>query len=334
MPKLLITGGCGFIGSNFIRFILKRHPEYEVLNLDALTYAGNKENLKEFENDPRYHFIYGRVEDPVVVQEAMKRVDAVIHFAAESHVDRSILNCAPFIITNVLGTQVLLDSALNSGIKRFIHISTDEVYGALGEEGLFTEQTPLQPRSPYSASKASADMLVRSYYETYHLPVIIVRPSNNYGPYQFPEKLIPLTITNLIEGKKIPIYGQGLNVRDWLFVEDNCEAIFQVLLKGREGEVYNIGGLCQKRNIDIAKTILRVMGKGEEWIEFVPDRPGHDFRYALDNTKIEKEIGWRPGVSFEEGIKRTVRWFQENLSWWRPLKERLIKESRGFWTTS
>lgn len=329
---LLITGGCGFIGSNFIRYSLNNYPEYKIVNLDALTYAGNPENLKEFEGNPRYWFIMGRIEEPDTVKKAMKGVDAVVHFAAESHVDRSILNAAPFIITNVVGTQVLLDAALNYGIKRFVHISTDEVYGALGEDGLFTEQTPLNPRSPYAASKAAADMLVQAYHKTHKLPVIIVRPSNNYGPYQYPEKLIPLAITNIIEGKKVPVYAQGLNVRDWLYVEDNCRAILKVLLAGREGEVYNIGGICQKRNIEVVNTILKIMGRGEDWIEFVPDRPGHDFRYALDNSKIEKELGWRPSISFEEGIRKTVRWYEENQNWWQPLKAKLKKESKGFWT--
>jgi len=330
--KILVTGGCGFIGSNFVRYVLKKRPDVEVLNLDALTYAGNPENLRDLEGNPRYRFLHGRVEEPGVVQEAIKGADAVIHFAAESHVDRSIKDASPFLTTNVLGTQVLLNSALKHEIKKFVHISTDEVYGALGEEGVFRETDPFRPRSPYAASKAAADLLVQSYFTTYGLPVCIARPSNNYGPYQFPEKLIPLMITNLIEGKKVPVYGQGLNVRDWLFIEDNCTAIDLILEKGKPGEAYNIGGKCEKRNIEVVREVLKVMEKGEEMIEFVPDRPGHDFRYALDNAKIESQLGWRPSVSFQEGIRRTVKWYQDHPEWWRPLKERLQKESKGFWS--
>jgi len=330
--KILVTGGCGFIGSNFIRYMLRKYPDVEIVNLDALTYAGNTENLRDIENEPRYRFIHGRVEDAERVEEALDGVEAVVHFAAESHVDRSILDAAPFIKTNVLGTQVLLNSALKHEIKKFVHISTDEVYGALGEEGVFRETDPFRPRSPYAASKAAADLLVQSYFTTYGLPVCIARPSNNYGPYQFPEKLIPLMITNLIEGKKVPVYGQGLNVRDWLFIEDNCTAIDLILEKGKPGEAYNIGGKCEKRNIEVVREVLKVMGKGEEMIEFVPDRPGHDFRYALDNTKIESGLGWRPSISFQEGIRRTVKWYQDHPEWWRPLKERLQKESKGFWS--
>jgi len=330
--KILVTGGCGFIGSNFIRYMLGKYPDVEIVNLDALTYAGNTENLKEIKNEPRYRFIHGRVEDAERVEETLDGVEAVVHFAAESHVDRSILDAAPFIKTNVLGTQVLLNSALKHEIKKFVHISTDEVYGALGEEGVFRETDPFRPRSPYAASKAAADLLVQSYFTTYGLPVCIARPSNNYGPYQFPEKLIPLMITNLIEGKKVPVYGQGLNVRDWLFIEDNCTAIDLILEKGKPGEAYNIGGKCEKRNIEVVREVLKVMGKGEEMIEFVPDRPGHDFRYALDNTKIESGLGWRPSISFQEGIRRTVKWYQDHPEWWRPLKERLQKESKGFWS--
>jgi dTDP-glucose 4,6-dehydratase len=330
--KILVTGGCGFIGSNFIRYMLRKYPDLEIVNLDALTYAGNTENLREIENEARYRFVHGRVEDAERLEEALEGVEAVVHFAAESHVDRSILDAAPFIKTNVLGTQVLLNSALKHGIKKFVHISTDEVYGALGEEGVFKETDPFRPRSPYAASKAAADLLVQAYFTTYGLPVCIARPSNNYGPYQFPEKLIPLMITNLIEGKKVPVYGQGLNVRDWLFVEDNCQAIDLILEKGKPGEAYNIGGKCEKHNIEVVREVLKVMGKSEEMVEFVPDRPGHDFRYALDNTKIESELGWNPATSFEEGIRRTVEWYTNNPHWWKPLKERLQKESKGFWS--
>jgi len=330
--KILVTGGCGFIGSNFIRYMLRKYPDLEIVNLDALTYAGNTENLREIENEARYRFVHGRVEDAERLEEALEGVEAVVHFAAESHVDRSILDAAPFIKTNVLGTQVLLNSALKHGIRKFVHISTDEVYGALGEEGVFKETDPFRPRSPYAASKAAADLLVQAYFTTYGLPVCIARPSNNYGPYQFPEKLIPLMITNLIEGKKVPVYGQGLNVRDWLFVEDNCQAIDLILEKGKPGEAYNIGGKCEKHNIEVVREVLKVMGKSEEMIEFVPDRPGHDFRYALDNAKIESELGWNPATSFEEGIRRTVEWYTNNPHWWKPLKERLQKESKGFWS--
>jgi len=332
--RLLVTGGCGFIGTNFIRQVLKTHPDWEVVNLDALTYAGNRENLADFEADHRYRLIVGRVEDPTAVAEAMKGATAVIHFAAESHVDRSIVNAAPFILTNVVGTQVLLDASRAANpMPRFVHVSTDEVYGTLGETGLFTEETPLAPRSPYAAAKAAADVLCRAYHETYRLPVCVVRPSNNYGPYQFPEKLIPLAITNLLEGRKVPIYGQGQNVRDWVHVEDNCRAIELVLKQGRPGSVYNIGGRCPKRNIEVVRTLLNLLAKTEEWIEFVPDRPGHDFRYALDNSRIEKELGWYPAIDFQEGLRRTIEWYQSHPDWWRPLKQRLERESRGFWTT-
>ncbi len=330
--ELLVTGGCGFIGSNFIRFLLAEYPDWKVVNLDALTYAGNRDSVRDLESDARYRFIHGRVEDAAAVAEAISGAEAVVHFAAESHVDRSIHDAAPFVMTNVVGTQVLLDAARGKGVERFVHVSTDEVYGALGEDGVFTEDSPLEPRSPYAASKAGGDMLARSYHETHGLPVCVVRPSNNYGPYQFPEKLIPLMITNLTEGRKVPVYGKGLNVRDWLHVDDNCRAIDLVLRKGRPGECYNIGGDCQKRNLEVVKSVLALMEKGEEWIEFVPDRPGHDFRYALDSSRIERELGWRPVVGFEQGIARTLRWYQDHSSWWQPLKERLQQESSGFWT--
>ncbi|MCX6844377.1 MAG: dTDP-glucose 4,6-dehydratase [candidate division WOR-3 bacterium] len=346
--RILVTGGSGFIGSNFIRLILTHRADCEVVNLDALTYAGNKANLQEFEGDARYRFIHGRIEDPAVVREAMTGIDAVVHFAAESHVDRSIADAAPFIITNVLGTQVLLDAAHKAGVKRFVHVSTDEVYGALGEEGKFTEATPLRPRSPYAASKAAGDLLAQAYWETYKLPVMVVRPSNNYGPYQFPEKFIPVMVTNLVEGRKVPVYGRGENVRDWLHVDDCCRAIGLVLDRGQPGEAYNIGGESERHNIEVARLVVELMGLGtgvlhppssvlsppssDSWIDYVPDRPGHDFRYALDNAKIERELGWRPETSFEVGLSRTVDWYREHPDWWRPLKERLSRESRGFWT--
>jgi dTDP-glucose 4,6-dehydratase len=361
MPKFLVTGGCGFIGSNFIRFILEHRADCAVVNLDALTYAGNPANLQEFAADARYRFIHGRIEDPASVKDAMSDVDAVVHFAAESHVDRSIADAAPFITTNVLGTQVMLEAARRAGIGRFVHVSTDEVYGALGREGKFTEATPFRPRSPYAASKAAGDMLAQAYWETHRLPVMVVRPSNNYGPYQFPEKFIPVMVTNLVEGRKVPVYGRGENVRDWLHVDDCCRAITLVLDRGRPGEAYNIGGASERRNIDVAKLVVDLMGLAapdrppssvltpssgstststststspDSWLSFVPDRPGHDFRYALDNAKVARELGWRPETSFEDGLSRTVDWYREHPEWWRPLKERLARESKGFWTGS
>lgn len=329
--RILITGGCGFIGSNFVRHILNKYPDYRIINLDALTYAGNKENLKGVEDDSRYSFVKGRVEDREILTDIMDDVDCVVHFAAESHVDRSILDVSPFIKTNIIGTSTILDTIREHPDKRLIHISTDEVYGSLGDDGRFTEETPLRPNSPYAASKASADLLVRAYYETYRVPAIIIRPSNNYGPYQFPEKFIPLMITNLLEDRPIPIYGEGRNVRDWLFVEDNCQAIDLVLHKGRPGEVYNVGGNSEMRNIDMARAVLKMMDKGEEMINFVKDRPGHDYRYALNSSKIETELGWRPVTDIMEGLRKTVQWYRDNEWWWRPLKERLERESRGFW---
>lgn len=330
--KLLITGGCGFIGSNFVRHILHKYPEYKVVNIDALTYAGNPENLKDIKSNSRYSFVKCRIEDGNLVKDLVHDADCVVHFAAESHVDRSIMDAHPFLITNVIGTNVMLNAARDARIKRFIHISTDEVYGTLGDEGIFTEETPLKPNSPYAASKASGDMLVRAYHETYGFPAIIVRPSNNYGHYQFPEKFIPLMITNLIDDKPIPVYGEGKNVRDWLFVEDNCKAIDAVLHKGRDGETYNIGGNAEMRNIDIAEKVLNIMGKNERLITFVKDRPGHDYRYALDNSKIIRELGWRPSADIEKLLEKTIGWYKDNEWWWRPLKQRLSSESKGFWS--
>ena len=328
---LLVTGGCGFIGTNFIRRRLVSTAD-TVVNLDALTYAGNKANLLAFEGDTRYRFIHGRIQDSAQAKEAILDVDAVVHFAAESHVDRSIIDAAPFITTNVLGTQVLLDAAHNAGTRRFVHISTDEVYGALGKVGVFTEASPLRPRSPYAASKAAGDLLAQSYWETHRLPVMAVRPSNNYGPYQFPEKSIPVVVTNLVEGRKVPVYGRGENVRDWLHVEDCCRAIELVLERGRPGDVYNVGGKSERRNIEVAKHVVRQVGLTEDAIEHVPDRPGHDFRYALDNAKIERELGWHPAIGFDDGLRDTVAWYHEHLDWWRPLKARLALESKGLWT--
>lgn len=330
--KLFITGGCGFIGSNFIRHMLNKYPDYEIINLDALTYAGNSDNLRDIEDDRRYRFVEGRIEDAVTIKRLVQDVDAVVHFAAESHVDRSIKDALPFLTTNVIGTYTLLEAAKTASLRKFIHISTDEVYGTLADEGKFTEETPLRPNSPYSASKASGDMLVRAYYETYGFPAIIVRPSNNYGLYQFPEKFIPLMITNIIDNIPIPVYGEGKNIRDWLFVEDNCRAIDLILHNGRDGEAYNVGGNAEMRNIDITRNILSLMDRDEGIITFVKDRPGHDYRYALDNTKIERELGWKPSSDIEALLEKTVAWYRENEWWWRPLKKRLSSESIGFWS--
>jgi dTDP-glucose 4,6-dehydratase len=339
---ILVTGGMGFIGSNFIRLYRQNHPEDRIVNLDKLTYSANPENLTDLSSNPCYRFIQGDILDENLLRRLSREfaVQAVVHFAAESHVDRSIQGSKEFIQTNVLGTHTLLEVIKHywNDIRgadpdfRFLHISTDEVYGALGKEGLFSEETPFHPNSPYSASKAGADLLVRAYFETYGLPTLIVRPSNNYGPYQFPEKYIPLMITNLLEGQSIPIYGRGENIRDWLFVEDACRAIDQVLTRGKIGEAYNIGGESERANIEVARQVLSFLKKGEENLRFVTDRPGHDFRYALKNDKIKKEIGWYPAVEFSEGLSRTVRWYQDNAGWWKPLKDRLKRESKGFWS--
>ncbi len=318
MERILVTGGAGFIGSNFIRYMLERHS-YSIINLDALTYCGNLENLRDVEDHPRYTFIRGSITDRELVNRIIRDVDAVINFAAESHVDRSIQDPEIFIKTNVLGTQTLLEASRREGIERFIQISTDEVYGS-AETGYFTEETPLAPNSPYSASKAAADLMVRAYHRTYGLPVNITRCSNNYGPYQFPEKLIPLMITNALEDRPLPVYGDGMNVRDWLHVEDHCSAIDLVLHHGREGEVYNIGGNNERRNIDIVKLILRELEKDESLIRFVEDRPGHDRRYAIDATRIRNELGWKPRYSFREGIKETINWYIRNRKWWENIK--------------
>ncbi len=330
--RILVTGGCGFIGSNFIRHILSRYPDYTVVNLDALTYAGNPENLRDVQNNIRYTFVKGGIEDAALVSRLMERADCVVHFAAESHVDRSIADAQPFLMTNVIGTYTMLDAARKASVRRFVHISTDEVYGALGDTGKFDEETPLMPNSPYAASKASGDLLVRSFHETFGFPAIVVRPSNNYGPYQYPEKLIPLMITNLFQGKSVPVYGEGKNVRDWLFVEDNCRAIDLILHNGRTGETYNVGGHGERTNIEIVRQVVKMMGKDESSITFVKDRPGHDFRYALDNSKIERELGWKPLVNGEKCLAKTIEWYRNNEWWWRPLKERLFSESKGFWT--
>jgi dTDP-glucose 4,6-dehydratase len=320
MTKLLITGGCGFIGSNFIRYMLAAHPDYHIVNLDALTYAGNPENLLDIPGDANYTFIKGDITDPQAVDHALDAVDAVVHVAAESHVDRSIQGPEVFTKTNVLGTQILLDFAKDKKIRRFIHVSTDEVYGSLGPDGYFTENTPLAPNSPYAASKAGSDLLCRSYFETFTFPVIITRCSNNYGPYQFPEKLIPLMIARALEDQPLPVYGDGMNVRDWLYVEDHCRALDAVLHAGKEGGVYNIGGRNEQRNIDIVKLILKELGKPESLIQFVDDRPGHDRRYAIDAAKIAQDLGWMPSTPFDEGIKKTIQWYVANQSWIEAIK--------------
>lgn len=321
--KMLVTGGAGFIGSNFIHYWLREHATDEVVNFDALTYAGNLENLRPVEQSTGYRFVKGDITDAATVQRVMAGVDVVVHFAAESHVDRSILGPAVFVQTNVIGTQVLLDAAVASKVKRFHHVSTDEVYGqlALDTRDAFREDTPYQPRSPYSASKAAADHLVRAYAATYGLPVTISNCSNNYGPYQFPEKLIPLAITNLLEGKSVPIYGDGKYVRDWLYVEDHCRAIDLILSKGKPGETYCIGGLNDDiNNLALIKKIIALLGADESKIEFVKDRPGHDRRYAIDWSKAKRELGYRPLHSLDEWLAKTVAWYQEHRDWWQRVK--------------
>ncbi len=324
--NIFVTGGAGFIGSNFIRYMLRKYPDYGIINYDKLTYAGNLENLKEVEEEfgkqsHRYRFIKGDISDVSLVNDIFQAgVDAVVNFAAESHVDRSIDNCGVFIETNIGGVQVLLDSALRNSIKKFVQISTDEVYGSLGRDGKFTEDTPLSPNSPYSASKAGADLLVRAYFETYSLPSAITRCSNNYGPYQFPEKLIPLFITNALSDKNLPLYGDGLNIRDWIYVEDHCSAIDLVLHRAEPGSIYNIGGDCEKTNREITDIILKELKKPQGLVTYVEDRPGHDRRYAIDNSKIRKELGWGPVYGFEEGIKKTVDWYVNNTEWWQRIK--------------
>jgi dTDP-glucose 4,6-dehydratase len=316
MDTLLVTGGCGFIGSNFIRYLLEAEPTVAVVNLDALTYAGNLDNLADVTHMPRYRFVRGDVTDAGAVRQAIgKDIQSIIHFAAESHVDRSIHDSGPFLRTNVLGTQVLLDAARQARVRRFIQVSTDEVYGSLGATGFFTEETPLAPNSPYAASKAAADLLVRSYAHTYDFPAIITRCSNNYGPYQFPEKLIPLFISNLGRDEAVPVYGDGLQVRDWIHVRDHCAAVYRVWKEGRPGQVYNVGGRCERTNLELTRTLLQILGKPESLIRYVKDRPGHDRRYAIDCSKIERELGWKPVVPFEKGLEETVSWYRANADW-------------------
>jgi len=321
MKNILVTGGAGFIGSNFVKYLLANY-DYNVINYDKLTYAGNLENLRDIEKDKRYTFVKGDICDEEMLAKVFSghNIDTVVNFAAESHVDRSILGPKEFIVTNVLGTQALLEVSRNKGIEKYLQVSTDEVYGSLPEdkpELKFTEHTPVTTNSPYSASKASADLLVNAYYHTFKMPVLITRCSNNYGPYQFPEKLIPLMIAKALDGEKLPVYGDGKNIRDWLYVEDHCSAICGALHKGRLGEVYNIGGNNEWYNIDIVKIILKLLGKSEDQINYVKDRPGHDRRYAIDSAKIQKELGWAPAHDFSNGIEKTIQWYVKNEDWWR-----------------
>lgn len=326
--KLLVTGGAGFIGSNFIHYWLKAHREDEIINLDKLTYAGNLENLKEIEKNPNYKFVLADITNVDVVGTLVKECDLIVHFAAESHVDRSIIDAGEFVKTNVIGTQILLQAAKDHD-KRFHHVSTDEVYGSLelNSKEKFNEDTPYNPHSPYSASKAGSDHLVRAYFDTHNLPITISNCSNNFGPYQFPEKLLPLAITNLMENKKVPVYGDGLYVRDWLYVDDHCKAIDLILEKGKIGETYCIGGMTKDvNNLEIIKKLLKILDKSEEMIEFVKDRPGHDRRYAVDFSKAKKELGYKPESDFDTYLEKTVKWYQENKEWWQKVKSGEYKE--------
>ncbi len=316
--KLLVTGGAGFIGSNFVRHVLSEHPDDQVVVLDKLTYAGRTENLADHEDNPNYSFIHGAIEDREVVEAAVEGVDAIVNFAAESHVDRSIEEPDAFIQTDVFGTHVLLEAAKQHGIGRYLQISTDEVYGSI-DEGTFTEESPLDPSSPYSSSKAGGDMLVQAYFRTYGLPALITRASNNYGPYHYPEKLIPLCILNAFAGDRLPVYGDGMQVRNWLYVEDHCSGVYAALTKGKEGEVYNIGGPDECPNIEVVKRIVELTGQSEDLIEYVKDRPGHDVRYSLSSAKI-RELGWEPQTHFAEGLERTVEWYKDNEWWWGPIR--------------
>lgn len=318
--KILVTGGAGFIGSNYVHFVLRNYPNDKVIVLDKLTYAGNIENLASVEGDPRFRFVKGDICDAHLVNDLVSRVDAVVHFAAESHVDRSILDAGDFVRTNMLGTQVLLDACRANGNKRFHHISTDEVFGSLGPSGAFNETTAYDPRSPYSASKAGSDHLVRAAFHTHGLPVTISNCSNNYGPYQHPEKLIPLFITNLMQAKKVPLYGDGMNIRDWIYVEDHCRGVDLALRKGIAGETYCFGARSERSNAEVTQTILFEMGMGRDMIQPVKDRLGHDRRYAIDPDKVERELGWAPETPFLHGIRKTIEWYRTNESWWKKIK--------------
>ncbi|PEM33081.1 dTDP-glucose 4,6-dehydratase [Bacillus wiedmannii] len=322
--NILVTGGAGFIGSNFVHYMLQRYETYKIINFDALTYSGNLNNVKSLQGHPNYSFVKGEIQNGELLEHVIKERDVhvIVNFAAESHVDRSIENPIPFYDTNVIGTVTLLELVKKYPHIKLVQVSTDEVYGSLGKTGRFTEETSLAPNSPYSSSKASADMIALSYYKTYQLPVIVTRCSNNYGPYQYPEKLIPLMVTNALEGKKLPLYGDGLNVRDWLHVTDHCSAIDVVLHKGRIGEVYNIGGNNEKTNVDVVEQIISLLGKTKEDIAYVTDRLGHDRRYAIDAQKMKNELGWEPQYTFEQGLKETVEWYEHHIEWWKPLKEK------------
>ena len=322
MTTILVTGGAGFIGSCFVRHMLQKHPDYQIINIDALTYCGNLENLDDVKDNPNYTFVHGNICDRKLIPQLVENVDAIVNFAAESHVDNSIKHPEIFVETNVQGTLNLLQAAKEFKIEKYLQVSTDEVYGTLGKSGYFTETTPLAPNSPYSASKAGADMLVRAYHETYGLPTLNTRCSNNYGPYQYPEKLIPFFISQLLKGEKVPVYGDGLNVRDWLYVYDHCSAIDAVLHKGKIGEVYNIGGHNEKTNMEITHLILDAMGKDESSIKYVQDRLGHDKRYAICNDKIQSELGWEPSLTFEEGIKITIDWYLNNQDWMKKIEDK------------
>jgi len=317
--KILITGGAGFIGSNFIRYMLNKYPDYSIVNFDKLTYAGNLENLSDVDKNPKYSFIQGDICDPIAVEKAIAGVDAIINFAAESHVDRSIVEAGSFVQTDVYGTYILLEAVKKHKISKFLHISTDEVYGSI-QTGSFTETSTLAPNSPYAASKAGGDLIVRAYFKTHGLPVLITRASNNYGPYQYPEKFIPLFITNALEGKDLPLYGDGKNVRDWLHVDDHCSGIDIVFHKGKLGEVYNIGGGNERENIEIVDIILKELGKSKDIVKFVKDRLGHDRRYSLGIEKIKKELGWTPKAKFDEALVETIKWYRDNEKWWGKLK--------------
>lgn len=320
MKKILITGGAGFMGSNFIHYILNKYPDYQVINLDKLTYAGNLENLRDIENNPNYEFVKGDIADVKLVSDLIPKVDAVVNYAAETHVDRSILEPRAFAETDVLGTLTILNAIREHGNNtKLIQISTDEVFGSI-EEGKFTENSPFEPNSPYAASKAGGDLMCRAFYVTYNTPVVVTHSCNFYGPYHYPEKLIPLAITNLLEGKKVPVYGDGMQVREWIYTEDHCSAVDAILHKGKEGEVYNIGSDDERHNLDTIKLILSNMGLNDSYIEYVKDRPGHDRRYSLDTSKLRNELGWKPEVKFEEGILKTIEWFENNENWWKPIK--------------
>lgn len=321
---ILVTGGCGFIGSNFIRYVLDKYPDLQIINLDALTYAGNIENLEEFNNDSRYRFVKGDIRDKGLVDKIIKDCDAVIHFAAETHVDRSLEDAGEFIQTNVFGTYILLQSSYEimkkySNLKRFVMISTDEVYGDIPLGYSSKENDPLKPRNPYAASKAGADHLAYSYFVTYNLPVVITRSSNNFGPFQFPEKVIPLFITNLLENRNVPLYGDGMNIRDWIYVIDNCSAIDMILGFGKNGEAYNICANNEKQNIELTKKVLDLMNFNEDYIDYVEDRKGHDRRYSMDSTKIKEDIGWSPKHDFDSAMELTVQWYKDNIKWWKKL---------------